>query len=142
MSADQLRCLVTGATGYIGGRLVPRLLESGFSVRALARNPDKLASVPWRNRIEVARGDLGDPESLDAAFAGIDVIYYLVHSMGFEKDFAAEERRAAQNVVTAARKAGVWPHDQVTDFEGPKSAALSGPSAVMRAMIGRPCSLA
>ena len=101
------RCLVTGATGYIGGRLVPRLLDSGFEVRALARNPDKLANVPWRNRIEVARGDLGDVASLEAAFEGIDVVYYLVHSMGFEKDFAAEERRAALNVVNAARKAGV-----------------------------------
>lgn len=101
------RCLVTGATGYIGGRLVPRLLDSGFAVRALARNPDKLANVPWRSRIEVAKGDLGDPASLEAAFTDVDVVYYLVHSMGFEKDFAAEERRAAQNVVSAARKAGV-----------------------------------
>ena len=107
MAAEQLRCLVTGATGYIGGRLVPRLIDSGFAVRALARNPDKLANVPWRDRIEVARGDLGDPASLEAAFDGVDVVYYLVHSMGFEKDFAAEERRAAQNVVAAARKAGV-----------------------------------
>ncbi len=107
MAAEQLRCLVTGATGYIGGRLVPRLLESGFAVRALARNPDKLATVPWRERIEVAKGDLGDPASLQSAFENVDVIYYLVHSMGFEKDFAAEERRAAQNVVVAARRAGV-----------------------------------
>ncbi|MFM9035278.1 MAG: DUF2867 domain-containing protein [Mycobacterium sp.] len=107
MGAEQLRCLVTGATGYIGGRLVPRLLESGFAVRALARNPDKLAGVPWRDRIEVARGDLGDAASLEAAFTDVDIVYYLVHSMGFEKDFAAEERRAAQNVVNAARKAGV-----------------------------------
>ena len=101
------RCLVTGATGYIGGRLVPRLLDSGFEVRALARNPDKLATVPWRKRIEVVRGDLGDPASLEAAFANVDVVYYLVHSMGFEKDFATEERRAALNVVSAARRAGV-----------------------------------
>jgi uncharacterized protein YbjT (DUF2867 family) len=107
MADGQLRCLVTGATGYIGGRLVPRLLDAGFAVRALARTPAKLADVPWRDRIEVARGDLGDPASLEAAFAGIDVVYYLVHSMGFEKDFATEERRAAQNVVAAARKAGV-----------------------------------
>ncbi len=107
MASEQLRCLVTGATGYIGGRLVPRLLDGGFAVRALARNPDKLAGVPWRDRIEVAKGDLGQPESLEAAFADVDVVYYLVHSMGFEKDFAAEERRAAQNVVAAARKAGV-----------------------------------
>jgi uncharacterized protein YbjT (DUF2867 family) len=83
------------------------LLDAGFDVRALARNPAKLDNVPWRNRIEVFKGDLGDPASLDAAFAGIDVVYYLVHSMGFEKDFAAEERRAALNVVNAARKAGV-----------------------------------
>ncbi len=107
MAGEKLRCLVTGATGYIGGRLIPRLLDAGFTVRALARNPDKLANVPWRNRIEVARGDLGDPASLEAAFADVDVLYYLVHSMGFEKDFAAEERRAAQNVVSAARRAGV-----------------------------------
>ena len=107
MSAEQMRCLVTGATGYIGGRLVPRLLESGFTVRALARNPDKLANVPWRNKAEVARGDLSDVASLEAAFADVDVVYYLVHSMGLEKDFSAEERRAAQNVVTAARTAGV-----------------------------------
>lgn len=104
---EQVRCLVTGATGYIGGRLVPRLLDEGHRVRALARNPDKLAQVPWRQRAEVARGDLGDVDSLSAAFDGIDVVYYLVHSMGTSKDFAAEETRAAGNVVTAARRAGV-----------------------------------
>ena len=106
-SGAPLRCLVTGATGYIGGRLVPRLLDAGFEVRALARTPDKLNDVPWRTRIEVARGDLGDPASLESAFADVDIVYYLVHSMGFEKDFAAEERRAAQNVAAAARRAGV-----------------------------------
>ena len=90
MAAKQQRCLVTGATGYIGGRLVPRLLESGFAVRALARTPDKLAGVPWRDRIEVARGDLSDSSSLDEAFNDVDIVYYLVHSMGFSKDFAAE----------------------------------------------------
>ena len=105
--AQKLRCLVTGATGYIGGRLVPRLLDSGFAVRALARNPEKLVNVPWRDRIEVARGDLSDPVSLESAFEDVDVVYYLVHSMGLARDFAAEERRAAQNVVGAARRAGV-----------------------------------
>jgi uncharacterized protein YbjT (DUF2867 family) len=102
-----VRCLVTGATGYIGARLVPRLLDEGHAVRALARNPDKLADVPWREWAEVARGDLGDVESLIAAFEGIDVVYYLVHSMGTSKDFAAEEDRAVRNVVTAARRTGV-----------------------------------
>lgn len=107
MSAQQTRCLVTGATGYIGGRLVPRLLADGFAVRALARTPDKLASVPWRDKIEIARGDLTDADSLADAFTDVDVVYYLVHSMGTSSDFAADERRAAQNVVTAARRAGV-----------------------------------
>ncbi|MEE6175831.1 SDR family oxidoreductase [Mycobacterium sp. 050134] len=105
--AQQVRCLVTGATGYIGGRLVPRLLDEGHQVRALARTPDKLAGVPWRDRAEVARGDLGDVDSLVAAFDGVDVVYYLVHSMGSAKDFADDEARSARNVVTAARRAGV-----------------------------------
>ncbi|GAY14308.1 DUF2867 domain-containing protein [Mycobacterium sp. shizuoka-1] len=107
MPAQPTRCLVTGATGYIGGRLVPRLLDEGHVVRALARNPAKLAGVPWRDRIEVAAGDLSDADSLTDAFADVNVVYYLVHSMGASADFAADERRAAQNVVTAARAAGV-----------------------------------
>ncbi len=102
-----VRCLVTGATGYIGARLVPRLLDEGHEVRALARDPGKLSDVPWRDRVEVARGDLGNLDSLIAAFDGIDVVYYLVHSMGASKDFAAEEDRAVRNVVTAARRTGV-----------------------------------
>ena len=63
--------------------------------------------MPWRERVQVASGDLGDVDSLIAAFYGIDVVYYLVHSMGTSKDFAAEEARAARNVVTAARCTGV-----------------------------------
>ena len=107
MPADKTHCLVTGATGYIGGRLVPSLLERGHAVRALARDPDKLAGVDWRDRVEVARGDLGDPDSLAEAFDGMDVVYYLVHSMGSSKDFVAAEAESARNVVDAARRAGV-----------------------------------
>ena len=90
MSADEIRCLVTGATGYVGGRLAPVLLEHGHDVRVLARNPDKVADVEWRDRVEVERGDLGDTESLIAAFDGVDVVYYLVHSMGTSSDFVAD----------------------------------------------------
>ena len=107
VSETNTRCLVTGATGYIGGHLVPVLLERGHTVRALARNPDRLARSPWRDDIEVARGDLGDTESLTAAFQGVDVVYYLVHSMGTSSDFVREEERSAHNVVAAARQAGV-----------------------------------
>lgn len=107
MSADATRCLVTGATGYVGGRLVPELLDRGYAVRTLARNPDKLADVPWRDGVEVARGDLGDPASLTEAFEGMDVVYYLVHSMGTSKDFVAAESESARNVVAAAQRAGV-----------------------------------
>ena len=104
MAAGQVRCLVTGATGYIGARLVSRLLDEGHQVRALARDPNKLSAVPWRERAEVARGDLADVDSLIEAFDGMDVVYYLVHSMGTSKDFTAEENRAVRNVVTAAHR--------------------------------------
>ena len=105
--ADQMHCLVTGATGYIGSRLAPVLIERGHHVRAMARTPDKLADAPWRDQAEVVRGDLTDPKSLTSAFEGTDVVYYLVHSMGTSKDFVTEEKRAAHNVVTAAKAAGV-----------------------------------
>ncbi|MBA4021796.1 MAG: nucleoside-diphosphate sugar epimerase [Gordonia sp.] len=99
--------LVTGATGYIGGRLAPRLIERGHDVRVLARTPDKLTGAPWADDAKVIKGDLGDLASLEDAFTGVDVVYHLVHSMGTTKDFGAEERRSALNVVKAARKAGV-----------------------------------
>jgi uncharacterized protein YbjT (DUF2867 family) len=101
------RCLVTGATGYVGGRLPPLLIERGHAVRALARNPGKLDDAPWRGQAEVVKGDLGDPDSLLAAFWDVDVVYYLVHSMGTAADFEREEARAAENVVAAAKQAGV-----------------------------------
>ena len=106
MGAD-IRCVVTGATGYIGSRLVPRLLDRGLRVRAMARTPEKLSDAPWHEEVEVVRGDLTEPESLREAFDGADVVYYLVHSMGTSKDFVSEEAQSARNVVDAARRAGV-----------------------------------
>ena len=104
---ESRRSLVTGATGYIGGHLAAQLVERGETVRAMARTPEKLDDAPWRDEVEVVRGDLSDPESLVAAFDGVDVVYYLVHSMGSSKDFVSEEERSAHNVAAAAEKAGV-----------------------------------
>lgn len=107
MGMAQLRVLVTGATGYIGGRLAPRLSAAGYRVRVLVRSPDKLKDVPWASHVEIVRGDLTDPESLSAAFADVDVLYYLVHSMGGGEEFEEAERIGAENVATAARECGV-----------------------------------
>ena len=106
---ERVRCLVTGATGYIGARLVPRLLDEGHQVRALARNPSKLDDVPWREQAEVARGNLGDVDSLIAAFDGMDVVYYLVHSMG-----ALEGFRRRGGPRRPQRGDGRWPHRSAT----------------------------
>lgn len=101
------RVLVTGATGYVGGRLIPRLLHVGHSVRALARDPGRLADASWAADVEVVRGDLEDPASLVAAFAGQQVVYHLVHAMSAGGDFQAAELEQARNVARAAREAGV-----------------------------------
>ncbi len=105
--ASALRVLVTGATGYIGGRLVPRLRQAGHRVRAMARNPDKISDVPWASDVEVVRGDLTEPDTLDDACRDIDVVYYLVHSMNAGGEFIESERRSAENLVSAAQRAGV-----------------------------------
>lgn len=98
--------LITGATGYIGGRLLAEFERRGVPVRALARNPQAL-----RGRVaattEVVRGDVLDRASLDAALQGIRTAYYLVHSMGAPADFAEVDREAARTFGTAARQAGV-----------------------------------
>ena len=101
-----MNVLVTGATGYIGGRLVPRLLENGHAVRCLARDPARLAGRPWL-AVDVVRGDALDSASLDEALAGIDVAYYLIHSLaGGEKGFAERDREAARRFGEAAARAG------------------------------------
>ncbi len=96
-----MKVLVTGATGYIGGRLIPRLLEAGHQVRAMARNPARLGGREWASQVEVVGGDLLKPETLREALAGCEAAYYLVHSMGSGSGFEDRDRQAAQNFVKA-----------------------------------------
>lgn len=101
---------VLGASGYIGGRLVPALLEQGFQVRALGRSAAKLACRPWGShpRVQVTRADALDQESLARALEGCQTVYYLVHSMRARKgDFARSDRESAQAMARAASDAGV-----------------------------------
>ncbi|MFI5562284.1 SDR family oxidoreductase [Amycolatopsis japonica] len=100
-----MRCVVLGATGYVGGRLVPQLLEAGHEVRVVARSPEKVAEEPWRDRVEVERGDVTDPASIETALIGGEVVYYLVHSLA-RKDFVDVDREGAKTVAEAAKAAG------------------------------------
>lgn len=98
--------LVTGGTGYVGGRLIPRLLEAGHTIRAMARSPERLLCRPWGRHpnIEVAAGDALDREAFVHAAKGCDAAYYLIHSMNSAKGmFAQADRTAAHNMVAAAR---------------------------------------
>jgi uncharacterized protein YbjT (DUF2867 family) len=107
---DSKPVLVIGATGYVGGRLVPRLLAAGHRVRALGRSVAKLQSRPWGRHplIELAQGDALDADSLKRAAQGCQAAYYLVHSMtAAARDFARTDRQAAQNLVQAAAAAGL-----------------------------------
>ncbi|MFR9751437.1 SDR family oxidoreductase [Nocardia sp. 004] len=101
-----MRCVVFGATGYIGGRLVPELLRAGHSVRVLARTPGKLAEAPWRDRVEVVEGEVTSPGAVRTALAGTDVLYYLVHSLT-RADFDTVDRDAATLVAAEAAHAGL-----------------------------------
>lgn len=96
---------MTGATGYVGGRLVPKLLERGHAVRVIVRDASRLEDVPWKDRVEVIEGDLQDPAVVKKAFQGQDVLYYLVHSMSSSKDFHHTEQVIADTVASAAKKA-------------------------------------
>ncbi len=107
-SPNEIRTvLVTGATGYVGGRLIPKLLEAGYSVRALVRDPSRLQGRTWRDNIEIVQGDVLKPESLPEALKGIDAAYYLIHSMSGSDDFHSRDERAARNFSQAAADAGV-----------------------------------
>jgi len=122
------RALVTGVTGYIGSRLVPRLLDEGWQVRALTRDAGKVADRSWRDRVEVVEGDASSQVVLAAALRDVDVAYYFLHSMDGEGGFVERDRSLARSFGIAASEAevsrivylsGLHPH------EGPLSDHLA-----------------
>ena len=102
-----MKVAVTGVTGYVGGRLVPELLEAGFDVRALARHPSRLAGREWAGDVEIVEADASDLDQIRSALEGCDVAYYLIHSLGTGATFESRDRRTALTFARAAREAGV-----------------------------------
>lgn len=101
------KILVTGASGYIGGRLVPELVQAGHTVRCAVRNPDKLAGMPWFDDVETVQADLSDAAATRKALKDIDVAYYLVHAMGDSRSFAKKDERLARQFAELAEDCGV-----------------------------------
>lgn len=101
------RVLVTGASGYIGGRLVPWLLDAGLVVRVVGRNKKRLQSWEWSDAVEIAEADLSDPRAVAAALADVDAVVFLVHAMGGGKGFAEREATMARIMSFEAERSGV-----------------------------------
>jgi uncharacterized protein YbjT (DUF2867 family) len=99
--------VVFGGTGYIGGRLVPRLIEAGYRVRVLARDVARVGAFAWGDSVDAMAGDAADPVAVARAVEGADVLYFLVHSMAAGKGFEEADRRAAETVARAAAAASV-----------------------------------
>src|SRR6478735_706445 len=116
--------VVFGGTGYIGGRLVPRLLNGGYRVRVLSRDPARIRAFTWGSGVEAVAGEAADPEAVEKAVTDADVVYYLVHSMSAGKDFENADRSAAETVANAAAAADV---DRIVYLGGlhPEGVALS-----------------
>lgn len=122
---EQQLCLVTGPTGYIGGRLVPHLLAAGKRVRVFARHPERLRDAPWYDDVEIVAGDAHDAVAVRAAMDGIDVAYFLLHSLTVKGGFAASERSMASCFAIEAKRAevsriiylgGILPKGQTTEL--------------------------
>ena len=100
-------CLVTGATGYVGGRLVAALLDQGYRVRVLVRNASRIALHPWVDQVEIVDGDADNPEVLEKALANVDVAYYLIHSLLLKDDFEQSEIELAKKFAKASEDQAV-----------------------------------
>jgi uncharacterized protein YbjT (DUF2867 family) len=99
--------LVTGATGYIASRLIPQLLDRGYQIRALARQPQRLKNKNWFPQVSVIQGDVMEPSTLDPAFKDVDIAYYLIHNMASGHGYTERELEGARNFAFAAEAAGV-----------------------------------
>ena len=102
-----LKALVTGATGYVGGRLVTSLLDEGFQVRVMARDPERLRDYPWIDKVEIVKADATDAPSLTPALDGIDIAYYMLHSLSEHDGFETIETVMATNFAEAAKAAKI-----------------------------------
>lgn len=134
-----MRVLVTGATGYIGGRLIPRLLEAGHTVRATARGFERMEDRPWAGRVELVVADLFDQASIAKSMEGMEAAFYLVHSMAGGTNFIDRDRRAAENFVAAAKSSGGSDLRHVIYLGGLQHAGNAERSAHLRsrAEVGR-----
>lgn len=106
-SGEPPLALVLGATGYVGGRLVPRLLAGGYRVRVVARSVERIKALPWSDNVDIIHGDAQDRETMRRATQGVDVIYFLIHSMSSNTSFSNIDHSIAENVALCARDAGV-----------------------------------
>ena len=104
---DPKLILVTGATGYIGGRLVPALLDAGYRVRCLVRDARRLQGRPWSDEVEVVEGDALRPETLPQAMEGAWATYYLIHSLTDTKEYRERDKVVARGFGQAAKEAGI-----------------------------------
>lgn len=106
-AGEPARALVTGATGYIGGRLIPELLEHGYRVRVLARDAKRISQMPWYGQVEVVEGDAAQYEALSEALFEVDVAYYLIHSLMLKSNFEESEQALARQFAEVAAEQDV-----------------------------------
>src|SRR6476620_9346953 len=129
------RALVTGASGYVGGPVVPRLLDEGWTVRVLTRRRASMDDKPWVDRVEVAEGDVASADDLRRALEDVDAAWYLVHSMDDKPDFAERDREAATHFSEAAKEAGV---SRIVYLGGlPPDDEVLSPHLASRVEVGR-----
>jgi len=100
-------CLVTGATGYIGGRLIRELLIAGYKVKVFARFPDRLRDMPWIDKVEVIAGDALNSSDVERAMKDVDVAYYLLHALNQGPEFVEIETKMAQLFAASAKNNNV-----------------------------------